>query len=245
LKLNIGAGKLAAPAPNQVNTDIYPGPHIDKVFDACKAPWPFHDNEFDSVVANHTLEHLSDPWVFFKESYRVLKPSAIPNLFLRLPAGASDDAMGDLTHIRPYMPMSFASVQLGYNDAIYNPQYDHWDTPFEIIHVLQRVNKDLRWLMKPVIRCLGMKVLPFLWNAYTEMVVTLRALKTEDDRTRFKIRNQANAIPIARFMYESEYKGRPLGPEEYTPRMLFFGEQSKELQVWFDKQHKPNGQRSK
>lgn len=34
----------------------------------------FEDNMFDIVLTSDVLEHVTDPWVAFKEIYRILKP---------------------------------------------------------------------------------------------------------------------------------------------------------------------------
>ena len=42
--------------------------HID-----LSKPLPFSDNQFDLIIAIEVMEHLEDPWLFFREALRVIK----------------------------------------------------------------------------------------------------------------------------------------------------------------------------
>ena len=220
--------------PNQINSDIYPGENIDVIFDACKK-WPFADNSIALVRSSHVLEHLLDPWNFFREAFRVLAPSDQPNLQLRLPYGASGDGIGDLTHVRQWIPGSFCCFQPGYGASVYNMQHDSWDAPFSVMSIYQRVNPELRWLLKPVIRRWGVPLLRFLWGGYQELIVGMRALKKPDEIIKWKILYRANSVPVAHVIYQHEYEGRELGEHEKM-RLRFFGEGAKELQALSDAQ---------
>lgn len=219
--------------PNQINSDIFPGDNIDVVFDACKT-WPFEDNSIGKIRSHHVLEHLYDPQTFFKEAYRVLAPSdEVWNVTLRLPSGASNDAIGDITHLRQWAPSSFCCFQPGYGASVYNMQHDSWSAPFSVVSIYQRINPGLRLLLKPIIRKFGINIIEFLWGGYQEMIVGMKALKTPNEVTRWKIRNRANTVPIAYCMYRHEYEGRELGDNEQL-RMMFFGPGSRELQKQAD-----------
>lgn len=39
--------------------------------------WPFRDEAFDLCVSTWVLEHLKDPWVFFREAHRVLRDGGL------------------------------------------------------------------------------------------------------------------------------------------------------------------------
>lgn len=226
-RLNIGAG-MSLKSPGVINADLYPGPNIDVAFDATKS-WPFPDDTFGTVVGVHVLEHLSDPMAFFREAWRVLAPSKTCNLQLRLPYGPSGEGLGDLTHVRQWVPGSFCCFQPGYNQAVFNPQHNGWKYPFSVMSVYLRIDPALRWLLKPVIRRIGLPLVQFLWGGYCEMIVGMRALKTEADVLRWRMEHKANVVPVAYCMYEHEYKGRKLKEGE-QPRLLFFGEGSKQMQ---------------
>ncbi|MGQ9784823.1 MAG: methyltransferase domain-containing protein [Armatimonadota bacterium] len=53
------------------NIDMTSRPHV--VADL-SSHWPFVDGAFDGIVSTWVLEHLRDPWMFFKEAYRVVRP---------------------------------------------------------------------------------------------------------------------------------------------------------------------------
>ena len=220
--------------PNQINSDIYPGDNVDVVFDACQ-PWPLEDNSIGHVRSHHVLEHLCEPKMFFKEAYRVLAPSDDEcNVTLRLPYGASNDAIGDITHLRQWVPTSFACFQPGYGASVYNKQHNSWDAPFAVITIYQRINPQLRWLLKPIIRNFGVKIIEFLWGGYQEMIIGMKALKKPDEVARWQVRNRSATVPVARVMYHHEYEGREIGENE-KPRFLFFGPGGRELQKQADK----------
>jgi len=226
-RLNVGAG-MSPRTAGQINADLYPGPNVDVVFDASKK-WPLSDNSIGVVTGTHMLEHLADPWTFFAEAWRVLAPSKECNLQLRLPYGPSGAGFGDLTHLRQWLPGSFCCFQPGYSESILNPQHNGWKYPFSVMSVYLRVEPALRWLLKPVIRWIGLPLTGFLWGGFIEMVVGMRALKTDVDVLRWKMENRANVVPVAYCMYEHEYQGRCLGEDEKL-RWLFFGEGSRQMQ---------------
>ena len=55
----------------------------DVVHDLNKFPYPFSDNEFDRIEADHVLEHLEDPFRAMQELHRISKNNAI--IFIRVP----------------------------------------------------------------------------------------------------------------------------------------------------------------
>lgn len=226
-RLNVGAGRVEKTA-GRINADLYPAPNIDVAFDAM-APWPFADNSIGVVESNHCLEHLSDPWAFFREAWRVLVPSPFCNVMLRLPYGPGAGGFGDLTHVRPWLPFSFCAFQPGYNDAVKNPQHDQWQWPFSVMSIYLRVNPNLRWLAKPIIRRWGIRALAYLWDGYIEMIVGMRALKHEADVEKWKATERADVVPIAHVMYRHEYEGRKLEEGE-AAQWKFFGPGARELE---------------
>ena len=227
-RLNIGAGARAIRELGQINADLYPGRNIDAVFDASKAHWPFDDNSIDAIAVNHVLEHLPDPFIFFKEAYRVLAADGTGVVMIRIPHGSSNDALGDLTHLRQFLPASFACFQPGYGESVFNLQYDN-AAPFGVMSVYERINPKLRWLVKPVIRRWGLPAIEFLWGGYVELFIKMRALKSAEDVTRWRIRMPGNMVPVAPCIHEHEYHGVEL-EDGVVPRLLFFGESAQVVQ---------------
>ncbi|AEG02590.1 class I SAM-dependent methyltransferase [Methylomonas methanica] len=79
-----GAGRgglswVLANAGFQVSSiDLHPGhfkiPGMACTFADLNAPLSFDSNSFDRVIAIEVIEHLENPWLFFREALRVLKP---------------------------------------------------------------------------------------------------------------------------------------------------------------------------
>lgn len=58
--LDVGCG--VNKVEGAVGLDISPRSHADVIHDLNVVPYPFDDNEFDLVVANHVVEHVPDVW---------------------------------------------------------------------------------------------------------------------------------------------------------------------------------------
>lgn len=71
-KLNLGSGEF--PKQGFVNVDSEAHVRPDTVHNLDTFPYPFPDNEFELVEADHVLEHLNHPFATMKEIYRVLVP---------------------------------------------------------------------------------------------------------------------------------------------------------------------------
>lgn len=74
-KLNLGSGEF--PKPGFVNVDYYSRAKPDVVHDLDVIPYPFQDDEFDLVEADHCLEHLRDPFAVMREIYRITRPGGL------------------------------------------------------------------------------------------------------------------------------------------------------------------------
>lgn len=73
--LELGGGERPSPVTT-CNMDIRPGPTVHIVHDLEQMPWPLQDAEWDAVVAQYILEHVSWRTVpaVLAEIHRVLKP---------------------------------------------------------------------------------------------------------------------------------------------------------------------------
>jgi SAM-dependent methyltransferase len=80
-KLNLGCGEFKK--EGYLNLDISPEVRPDLVHDLNAFPYPFHDNQFDSIEADHVLEHLENPFLVMKELHRISRNKAL--LTVRVP----------------------------------------------------------------------------------------------------------------------------------------------------------------
>jgi len=74
---------LTSGLENVIRIDKKKGKGIRQV-DLNKIPFPFKNEEFDTVFCSHVLEHLDSPYLVLKEFKRILKPNgtliiALPN----------------------------------------------------------------------------------------------------------------------------------------------------------------------
>src|SRR5574339_598973 len=80
-KLNLGSGEFLK--DGFVNVDYYSISNPDVVHDLSKFPYPFDDNYFELVEADHVLEHLREPFEVMRELYRICAPGA--TIHIRVP----------------------------------------------------------------------------------------------------------------------------------------------------------------
>lgn len=86
--------------PGWVNVDITPHPCVDVVWDLEKTPLPFEDNSFDTVLATHVFEHITNLVPLVLDVRRILKPGG--HLVAVTPYGSSDDAWDCPHHVRMF-----------------------------------------------------------------------------------------------------------------------------------------------
>lgn len=80
-KLNLGCGRFKK--PGFVNVDAYPHLEPDVVHDLNEIPYPFPDNHFQLIEADHVLEHLHDAFSVMLEMHRILAPGG--RMVIRVP----------------------------------------------------------------------------------------------------------------------------------------------------------------
>lgn len=80
-KLNLGCGQFKK--EGYINIDIDPEVKPDFVHNLNEFPYPFPDNHFDLIKADHVLEHLDNAFIVMKELHRILKPNG--ELVIKVP----------------------------------------------------------------------------------------------------------------------------------------------------------------
>ncbi len=108
MKLNIGCGYNHL--PGHVNVDCFAECNPDVVCNLEKEAWPWEDSSIESVVANHSLEHMGETTDSFfhimKELYRVCRADTL--IHIRVPHPRHDSFVSDPTHVRPITPFVFS-----------------------------------------------------------------------------------------------------------------------------------------
>lgn len=80
-RLNLGSGEF--PKKGYINVDINIRARPDVITDLNRYPWPFKDDKFDVVEADHLLEHLDSPFAAMKEIHRISRDGA--RVIIRVP----------------------------------------------------------------------------------------------------------------------------------------------------------------
>ena len=80
-KLNLGSGEFLK--DGYVNVDFYSLSSPDVSHNLNQFPYPFEDNYFELVEADHVLEHLLDPFQVMSELRRICAPGA--KIHIRVP----------------------------------------------------------------------------------------------------------------------------------------------------------------
>jgi SAM-dependent methyltransferase len=76
--LNLGCGEFKK--PGYLNVDYYAVSEPDVRHDLNRFPYPFKDNEFNLIEADHLLEHLDEPFEVMRELHRISEPGGVVHL---------------------------------------------------------------------------------------------------------------------------------------------------------------------
>ena len=150
MKLHIGCS--SDKREGYLNVDINSKCNPDKILDLNKIPYPFSDNSFDEILANHILEHLDDPLAVVMELKRVLKKGGV--LKIEVPYYKTEGYFSDLTHKKAFTLKTF-------------PRYFSRD--FDIMRNDLVCKGKLRQFL-PFKRFLNF----FMWNIYDVICVELK-----------------------------------------------------------------------
>ena len=74
-KLNIGSGEF--PKPGYVNVDYFSNTPPDVSHNLDQFPYPFEDNSFEIIEADHVLEHLQHVFDVMRELHRISAPGGM------------------------------------------------------------------------------------------------------------------------------------------------------------------------
>jgi len=101
--LNIGCGQLDF--PDCLNVDIRKTPIVHMIVDLESFPYPFKDEQFESIYAFDVIEHFDNVIRAMEELHRVLKPDGL--LFIRTSNWRTENSFCDPTHRHFFTSKSF------------------------------------------------------------------------------------------------------------------------------------------
>ncbi len=101
--LHLGCGKNKY--PNSIGVDINPEINADIIHDLNQFPYPFKNNQFSEVIAEHILEHLDNIPKVLSEIHRITMSDG--RLIIISPHFTSMDSFTDPTHKHFFTSMSF------------------------------------------------------------------------------------------------------------------------------------------
>ena len=168
--LELGCGQVRR-CPNSVTVDRNPNSPADINHDLDVFPYPFTDNMFDIVIAEHVLEHLTNLIPVVEELHRILKPGGL--LYVEVPHFSSNDHFTDPTHLHAFGFRSFdyfvpgtGLARYGYSQAAFRKRkvtvhpygggllrrllarrlmrnYDSWERKYAFLIPAERINFEL------------------------------------------------------------------------------------------------------
>jgi SAM-dependent methyltransferase len=115
--LEVGCGQIRR-IPGSTTMDVNPGSIADVIHDLNVFPYPFEDNSFDMVVAEHVIEHLDNVIGVTEELHRITKPGGV--LYIEVPHFTSSNFFTDPTHRHSFTTRSFDYFVEGKYVSTYN-----------------------------------------------------------------------------------------------------------------------------
>lgn len=118
--LDLGCGLRKT--PGSVGCDMVSLPNVDVVHDLNSFPYPFRDEEFDLIIARHSLQHLDRIIPVLEELHRILRVGG--ELRVYVPHYASDNFNTDPTHKTHFgfRSMNYFVDNIPFHYAFYSPR---------------------------------------------------------------------------------------------------------------------------
>jgi SAM-dependent methyltransferase len=102
LELGCGQKKIVA---HSTSVDLNVRSRADVIHDLNQKPYPFADDSFDIVIAEHVLEHLENVIAAIEEVHRISRPDAL--FYVEVPHFSSAEFFTDPTHRHSFSSRSF------------------------------------------------------------------------------------------------------------------------------------------
>ncbi len=183
--LDVGCG--ANKTEGAIGLDNNPRTAADVIHDLGDVPYPFEDDEFELVVANHVVEHIPDVIAFVEELYRITKHGGVIRLLT--PHYTNPDWASDPTHRNHFNSYSF-------NQFVSEKQLFDFYTDVRLKPIKTYVSLANLWraigiefLVNMDQKIPGMRFLRKFWEQYLSYIIRGKELKFEFE----VIKDQGNA----------------------------------------------------
>jgi SAM-dependent methyltransferase len=162
-KLNFGCGNNIK--KGWTNVDCQKAKGIDFSFDFIKDKYPFKESEFDYVLIDNVLEHLSNPQNVMKKIWKICKKDAIVEIIV--PYYNSYWAHSDPTHVNYFNEDSI-------DQTLRISPYDGENKKelFEIIELKSIPQRFLKWIPMLILNILKR----FLGNIIVELRIKAKII---------------------------------------------------------------------
>lgn len=147
MKLHIGCGNDYK--KGYVNLDGSKEVKPDVVWNLEKTPLPFKKEQFEEVLANHVMEHITNFIPLIHELHRITKKNG--KIIIRTPFYSSWGQFNDPTHVRFFSPWTFTYFNKG--------NYSHEVKTKGNMFLMKKVkinfgvgsSKKMNWFFNPLI----------------------------------------------------------------------------------------------
>jgi SAM-dependent methyltransferase len=114
--LNLGCGRKRI--EDAVNLDCTTDTNPDMVHDLNQTPWPFPDNQFQTIYASDVIEHLDNVVRVMEEIHRISRTGAL--VHITVPHFSCPNAFTDPTHRHYFGYSSFDYFTQGHELCFYS-----------------------------------------------------------------------------------------------------------------------------
>jgi SAM-dependent methyltransferase len=187
--LDVGCG--ANKTEGAIGLDSNPRTAADVIHDLGDLPYPFEDNEFDQVVANHVVEHVPDVMAFIGELHRVTKHGG--RIKLVTPHYTNPDWPNDPTHRNHINSYTFNTFLPGrqvfdfYTDIELKPVF----TYVSLLNLWKYLG--IEFLVNLDQKAYGLRFLRKFWEQYLSYVIRGKELRFEFEVVKNSNRGDAEA----------------------------------------------------
>ncbi len=147
MKLQIGCGNDKR--KGYINLDGSKDVKPDILWNLEKTPLPFKTNQFNEILANHVLEHVTNFISLMHELHRISKNEG--KIIIRTPFYSAWGQFNDPTHVRYFTPYTFNYFNIG--------NYSHEVKTKKDMFTIRKIkinfgigpSSKMNWLFNPII----------------------------------------------------------------------------------------------